>query len=95
MKLSYTSLAPNSVHIRAYSADADIAAKPPYLAHTVLEPDNQGGCYIHGCTDKPSVTLAAKLAELIWSLGYEYYIYYRVRDGVSRERKFYKPQMES
>jgi hypothetical protein len=82
MQVIATKLAEGSLHLRIYDDGLDLSTFPPYSAHTILEPDGKGGCFLNGLDSKVDKSGFKKCIEIAKQEGFRYISWVRVKNGV-------------
>lgn len=72
--------------MRAYADDVDLSTSPPYVSHTVLEPDGLGGCLVSGLTNI-NMEIFRLLKPAIKEAGFKYAIFKRIKNGITTYHK--------
>jgi hypothetical protein len=64
-----------------YDDGVDLTKYPPYSAHTVLEPDGLGGCFLNGLDSKVDKSGFRKCIAVAEKEGFDYVSWIRVKNG--------------
>lgn len=81
MQVTVTKLREGSLHLRLYEDEVDLNTSPPYSAHTVLEPDGQGGCFLNGLDSKVDKSGFKKCIEIARREGFSKISWIRMKNG--------------